>query len=139
MWIPLMRGATDPAVIEEWIRLAKLERDPRKRADYAGLALVFAGQVHRSRVWKKGLQGWNMKESKMVQQWKKEAREAGRTEGRVTTLRRAVLLTLERRLGSPLPDDLRSQVETQKDAAVLEHWFNRSLDVASLDEARAIL
>ncbi|MBI1917854.1 MAG: hypothetical protein HYS12_24430 [Planctomycetes bacterium] len=96
-----------------------------------------------------------MKESKIVQQWKKEAREEGRiegetkgrtegrakgrAEGRVTTLRRNLLLALERRLGSPLPDDLRSRVEDQKDAAVLERWFDRSLDVTSLDEARAFL
>ena len=60
-WIPLMKGGGKPTMITEWTRLADAEPNPRWRANYAGLALVFAGLTrHRDR-WKQALEGWNMK------------------------------------------------------------------------------
>ena len=41
-WIPLMKNAAKPTMMEEWKRLAAAEPDPRSRADYASLALIFA-------------------------------------------------------------------------------------------------
>src|SRR2546423_1049989 len=41
-WVALMRGGGEPALIEEWKRLADLEPDPRVRLEYAAEALMFA-------------------------------------------------------------------------------------------------
>jgi hypothetical protein len=40
-WVPLMRGGGEPALVAEWRRLAEAEPDEARRAEYAGLALVF--------------------------------------------------------------------------------------------------
>jgi hypothetical protein len=41
-WIPLMTGGTEEAIISEWKRSALRDPDSRCRAQYGGLALLFA-------------------------------------------------------------------------------------------------
>src|SRR5207237_557912 len=41
-WLPLMNGGGEARNIERWIRAVEQEPDEQRRADYAGLALVFA-------------------------------------------------------------------------------------------------
>lgn len=49
-WVPLMKQADQPNVIEEWKRLALLEANERKRAEYGALALTFAEAADRKAV-----------------------------------------------------------------------------------------
>ncbi len=46
-WVPLMAGADGPAVVDEWLRLVRLEPEVERQRDYAGLARVFAEWVGR--------------------------------------------------------------------------------------------
>jgi hypothetical protein len=41
-WFPLMRGGDDAGIIAQWKELAQAEPELARRADFAGLALVFA-------------------------------------------------------------------------------------------------
>src|SRR5262249_3957852 len=97
-WIPLMRGASDPAIITEWRRLVEAEPQGRLRADFVGLALVFAELVRHKGAWKTGLEGLNMRVSKQVLEWQEEAR--------IENTRRNLLRVLELRLRAPIPRDL---------------------------------
>jgi hypothetical protein len=41
-WVPLMQGGDRPEILAEWRRLAEMEPDSRRRAQYGSLALVGA-------------------------------------------------------------------------------------------------
>jgi hypothetical protein len=55
-WVPLTAGADAIGAIERWKRLAEAETD-RRRADYAGLARIFAERAGRKDVWRTQLEG----------------------------------------------------------------------------------
>jgi hypothetical protein len=61
------------------------------------------------------------------QQWKAEGRLEGRAEGQAN----ALILLVEQRFG-PLPAPLRDRIETA-DAATVEAWLGRLIDVTSLE------
>jgi hypothetical protein len=60
------------------------------------------------------------------------AKEEGQIEGRVVMLIRA----LERRLKAPVPEDLTSLIRGTTNLALLERWFDLTLEVESLEEFR---
>jgi hypothetical protein len=68
-FIPLMQGGADAGIIARWKALAEAEPDARRRADYAGLALVFADLTECRPVWKQALGGWNVEVSQQVLSW----------------------------------------------------------------------
>src|SRR5262249_22124169 len=76
-FIPLMRGGAEPGIIAEWKTLAQAEPDPRRRSDYGGLALVFAGLTDCRPLWKRALQGWNVEQSQQVLEWQAIAEKRG--------------------------------------------------------------
>jgi hypothetical protein len=139
-WVPLMRGADQPAVVEEWKRLASAEPQPRQRAVYGALAKVFADLAGRLEVWGAGLEGWDVEISQVVEQWRAEGRAMGwaegRAEGRAEAVRANLLRVLEVRFPSGVPADLVAAVNAQKDPATLDRWFDRALTANNLDEVR---
>src|SRR4051812_7443005 len=71
-WISAMRGGGEPGNIEEWKRLADLEPDVQLRLQYATDALVFAELQSASTQWKQALEGWNVRVSQQILEWKAE-------------------------------------------------------------------
>jgi hypothetical protein len=132
-WIPLMDGGGDPAIIREWIRLARDEPSERRRADYGGLALVFAELAGCWAVWKKELEGWAMKQSQQVLEWQNEARR----EADLARLRKDVLRALEIRMRGPVPADLAAAVGELNNLDELSRWFDAALTAANCEEFRA--
>jgi hypothetical protein len=128
-WTPLMRGADQPAVVDEWKRLASEEAQPRQQAVYGALAKVFADLAGRLGVWGTGLEGWNVEISQVVEQW--------RAEGRVEALQAKLLRVLEVRFPAAVPAELVAAVNAQKDPATLDAWFDRALTAGTLDEVRS--
>jgi hypothetical protein len=99
VWLPLLRGAAEPANIAEWQRLAAREPDSRNRSDLGALALVFAELADTASVWREALKGWNMMESPQVLEWQREARIEASREKAANYLRRALQL----RFATPVP------------------------------------
>src|SRR3569623_12557 len=64
--IPLLRGGGKEGIISDWLLRMSAEADSRRRADFGGLALVFAEAAKRRKVWAQALEGWNVTESKQV-------------------------------------------------------------------------
>lgn len=127
-WIPLMHGGAEAGIIEQWKELASAEPDNRRRADYGGLALVFAELAGNHQEWKQGLKGWNMRQSQQVLEWQEEAKvEVGRT---------FLLKTLQARFPNEITPDLKSTIETTADWNQLARWFELALSVRSLEEFR---
>jgi hypothetical protein len=135
-WIPLMSGADETGIIEEWKRLALAEPDERKRGDYGALARLFARPAGRADVWKAALEGWNMEVSDFLQEWVAKGRAAGLAEGVLSARRADLRRILERRFG-PVPADLLARIDSQASPATLEQWLDQAVTAVTLDELRA--
>jgi hypothetical protein len=64
------------------------------------------------------------------------AREEGEAKGKAEGQAAILLLVLEQRFGSPLPEDLATRIRDTRDSALLEKWARMLFAVASLDEFR---
>jgi hypothetical protein len=124
-WIPLMSGGGEGAVVQEWVRLVSEEPGTERRAEYAGLALVFAERAGRLAVWKEALEGLNVWESQVALEWK----NAGRQEA----MRSALSKVLRSRFQAELPASITDAVQQATDPEVLSRWFDASLTAASLE------
>jgi hypothetical protein len=131
-WVLLMAGGGEVATVAEWKRVAEGEPDARKRVDYGGLAVVFAELVGCQDVWKKGLEGWNVRRSIVVQEWEAE----GEARGKLNTTRANLHRDLQLRFGPDLPADLVQAVEGQADQATLDRWFDLAV-TAGLEQVRS--
>src|SRR5262249_13390295 len=120
--IPLMIGGGEPGIIQRWLEVAGPETDERWRADFA-LARVFAELTGCPEEWKTALEGFNVRQSTVVNEWKAEA--SARILCAVLTSRWA-----------PLPDDLREHIARTTDLDLLEKWGALAGETTSLDEFR---
>jgi len=128
VWIPLMAGGGEPAVIEEWKRLVLTEPSQDKRALYRSMALVFAELTREQVNWQQALEGWEMLESKVIGTWKRQGELKGTVESK-----RAYLLDVVRvRLQDPVPETIRLAVEGTNSPEILDRWFQAALRADSL-------
>jgi hypothetical protein len=142
-WIPLMRGGAETGILEEWKRLALSEPDVKRRADFGGLAVVFAELAGRRDVWRHALEDWNVQVSLQVLEWQAKARQEGRKEGwqegEIAKAHADLMRILELRFGSPLPMGLASEIAAQRDLDVLNRWLDATITSPDLDAFRAAL
>ena len=103
-WIPLMRDDDQTTIVEKWKTLAQAEPDSRNRSDYGGLALVFAELTRHYDIWKKALEGWNMRQSQQVLEWRQE----GRLEGEQNSLLRMLRKTYPEKLTAELENKIKT-------------------------------
>jgi hypothetical protein len=129
-WIPLMKGGGKPTMLEEWKRLAGAEPNPIWRANYASLALVFAGLTRHLDEWTQALEGWNMKESTVVNEWK--------AEGKVEGQRDSLLQLLRLRFPDEIPGDLLEAIGAEFDRGKITQGITAAVKAASIEEFRAI-
>jgi hypothetical protein len=143
VWVPLMHGGGDPEVAAEWRRLAEQEADARRRLEHGVLALTFAELAGCLAAWEKALEGWNMLESKVVNEWiaigEKRGEARGEARGKAQGRADALLSLLEFRFGSPLPEEIHRLIAEQTDPGILQQWFTLALPASDLDQWRASL
>jgi hypothetical protein len=113
------------------VRLAGAEPDPQRRADYPGLALVFADSVGRLPIWKQKLEGFDMWQSQVIREWK--------TEARLEEKRNDLLKVLRVRFPPEVPADLARRIEETTDLDLLTRWFDAALSIPTLDAFRSNL
>jgi hypothetical protein len=109
-------------MIQRWLQLAGQETDQQRRGDLS-MAKVFAELVNRQDVWRKALEGWNMKESAIIKEIVNE------------TKAEMVLHALEKRLKS-VPEDLRSAILAVQDSQRLDELHDLALESRSLHRFR---
>lgn len=122
--IPSMQGGDKASIIQKWKTLALLEPDERRRDEYAGLARVFADLAKRGHIWRKGLEGWNMRRSESVMEWQAEATAE------------AVVKILRLRFGSDLPTELEQRIRATTDREKLDRWLEAAVKARSLNKFR---
>ena len=146
-WVPLMADGGDDAIVAEWKRLGLLEPDSRRRADYGGLALVFAELTNRRDMWAEALKEWNMRESQTVNEWKKEGRLEGRLEGRVEGRvegrleggREDLMKVLQARFPGEIHGELLQIFSTQQDYETLSRWLVAAATAPTFEQFRSHL
>ncbi len=139
-WIPLMQDGGKLSIIEQWKRLAEHESNPRRRADYAGLALVFSELTGCHDIWHKALEGWNMEQSLQVLEWQAAAERRGKLEGKLEGKIEAVLHLLGRRfIDIPVPKDILERIHAIRNSDLLDRLLDEALTVPSMDEFRKSL
>jgi hypothetical protein len=134
-WVPLMKGAGQPALIAEWKRVAMTEPDPHNRAQHREVALVFAELSKELVNWQKGLEGWEMLESQVINGWINRGRISGILEAR----RADVLRILSLRLHGPVPEPIRLAVEGTNDPDTLARWLDAASQAQTWAEFRAAM
>ena len=123
-WVPLMSGSDDPDAIAWWVRLVR-ERAPsaRERSELVRVALPFAELAGRYLVWEQGLEGQEMTESAVVNEWTREARR----ETELKTTRNAVIRALRQRFGDGVSAEVVVMIEAQTDLTTLTDWFDEAV------------
>ena len=117
-----MIGGGEPGIIQRWLEVAGPETDERWRADFC-LACVFAELTGCQEAWKVALEGFNVRQSTVVNEWKAEANA------------RLLCVVLKSRFG-PLPDELVKRLAQTTDLDLFEKWGAVAGEASSLDEFR---
>lgn len=139
-WIPLMSGGGNADTIDRWKALAEAEADRRRKAEFAGLALVFADKAGCKEQWAEKLEGWNVEESTVVKEWiaRGEARgEArGKEIGEMQEAQANILRLGVKRFGVA-PEAIEASVKAIQDRARLHRILDRILDATGWDDLLA--
>jgi hypothetical protein len=135
-WVSLMRGGDQPAIIQQWLELARQEPDSRRRGDYGGLALVFAEAAKRLATWKDVLKGWNMVESQQVLEWIAEGEAKGKTSGKLEGEASALLRVLAGRFPPGATAEMQAAIRAATDLPRLEGWLDVAATADSLEAFR---
>jgi hypothetical protein len=134
-WVPLMAGADDETVIAHWCKLALAVEDRRRRGDLGKIALVFAELIGRYAAWAKGLEGYDMTESNVVNRWIEEAC----SQARIEEARENLVRVLRRRFPAVLTEDVTAAIAAQPSLDLLHDWFDAAITAFSADEFLAVL
>src|SRR5947207_903228 len=134
-WIPLLAGGGQRDLIEEWKRVALTEPDTHKRATSRDMALVFAELSKELVNWQQALEGWQMLESQVVNNWIHQ----GELKGIVKKGRADLLKLLSAKLPGPVPEPVRLAIEGTNDPDTLDRWFDAALQVQSWADFRAAM
>lgn len=128
-WVPLMQGGDRAETVTLWKETADREAEQHVRTSYAGLALVFADLANCLLVWRQGLEGWNMRKSRIVEEW----REEGRQEGRIEAFRYLLSQKLQKRFPGMSSPAILAAVQAQTNTDDLIRWLDLLDSAVSLE------
>jgi hypothetical protein len=132
-WVSLMAGAGEAGVVDRWRRIV-LGLPQSEQADLIGIALVFAELAGRGLVWRQVLEGWNMTESAIVNEWIAKAQEQTRFE----ELRNTTIRVLNARFPGQVSSDIIATINQQPSLELLREWIDQAA-LLPLDKFREYL
>ena len=131
-FIPLMKKGGEDGIIRRWLEVVGKEPDRRRRGGLT-LVAVFAGLTGCKEEWEKALEGFDVNESTIVNEWRRE----GELKGARQSTAAAVLLCLRERFGS-VPEDVTRSVNICADTDRLEMLLTRAVREPSLEDFRRV-
>lgn len=134
-WLPLLRGSSEPGIIQLWRLLAESEPDAKIRADLGSLVKNWLRLLAEPipLAWEQGLKGYNMIESPFMN----ELRQEGRQEGRIETQRGNLFKLAQVRFHTAVPADLAAIINATSNMVDLDRWLEVVVTSNSLDEFRS--
>lgn len=131
-WVPLMAGADSDALVARW-REVTTARVPARgtRGDMAGVALVLAELIDRRPLWARNLEGFDVTESVVVNEWMEK--------GAFGKSKRYLIQLLDRRFPGAMPDEVRRLIQTQDSPELIDSWFEAAADAHSFADFLAVL
>jgi hypothetical protein len=137
-FVPLMRGADDPLLVERWRGIACTGTDLHQQATIGLLALTLAKLMPWVDVWKGGLAGMGVQKSPYWEEIRADARVEGRAEGQVEHARRMLINMLQKRFGEAVATELTPRVTQTTDLTVLDGCLDYIVP-GNLEEIRKLL
>ena len=135
-WVPLMAHAEEAGVIARWKEVTTaIVPDRRMRDTLGSVAMVFANVAGRFLAWERGLEGWEMSDSIVVDRWVEKAQAKTKLEER----RSFILQTLRHRFGEVIPGDVQETINTQPSGDMLQDWFIAALSANTIQEFIGVL
>lgn len=135
-WVPLMAGGGEDAVVSRWREVVEaVVSDLRMRGNLAAVALVFAELVGRRIEWKRGLEGFEMTESQVVNEWISQ----GEARGELKNQRQNLLDLLESAFPGAIPQDVVRLIQHQDSLEVLRDWFKAALRAKTPEQFLGVL
>jgi hypothetical protein len=135
-WVPLMAEGRQDAVIARWREVVtQVVPDPRTRGNLAAIALVFADLAGCRAEWKRGLEGFEMTESQVVNEWIQQ----GEVQGELKRQRRNLLQALSARFPGAVTEEITRLVNEQDSLPLLDDWFQAALHAATFEQFLDVL
>jgi hypothetical protein len=101
----------------------------------AGIALVFAELAGCLPAWERGLEGFEMTESQVVNSWISR----GKKEQKLESVRRHLLAVLQGRFPGEVTEEVTRLIQGQESTDLLEDWFLAAVGVDSFAKFLAVL
>jgi hypothetical protein len=115
-----MAGGGDDKLITRWKEVVTATvSDGEMRGNLAGISLVFADLAGCGLAWKQGLEGWQMTESKVVNEWISQ----GVAKTKLEDGRRHLIKLLERRFPAMVSAEIFDLIRKQDSLDLLDDWF----------------
>jgi hypothetical protein len=135
-WVALMDGGGEDTVIGRWKEVVTaLVSDRQMRSNLAGIALVFADLAGRVPAWKRGLEGWEMTESQVVNEWMSQ----GEARGKLLDRRQSLLELLQERFPGLVPAEVVKLINEQESLELLVNWFRAAIHAFTFQDFLAVL
>jgi hypothetical protein len=135
-WVPLMSGADADPNLAQWKELVTtLGNELYRPGAFASVAAIFAELAGTAIVWKRALEGFDMTESKVVNEW------IAQGETRATRKERqgALLRPLNRRFPGTVPTEVTKLINEQESLDLLTYWFDAAVDAKAFEDFMAVL
>jgi hypothetical protein len=135
-WVPLMAEGQQDAVIARWRDVVvQVVPDGRTRGNLAGIALVFAELAGRRAEWQRGLEGFEMTESQVVNEWIRQ----GEVKGKLEQGRQKLLEALAIRFPGAVTEEVVRLVNGQDSLPLLDDWFRAALRADTFEQFLHVL
>jgi hypothetical protein len=135
-WVPLMAGGDTPELIARWREvLLSTVADRVRRGNVIAIALVFAELARCRDVWNRGLEGLDMTESIVVNEWIAAAEE----KALLRSSRQKLIEVIEARFPDALTSDIRQFLAEQDTLSLLNDWFRAALRVPTYNDFLSVL
>jgi hypothetical protein len=134
-WVPLMAGGADEAVIARWKEKVLAIEDRRRCGDLGQVALVFAELAGRYGAWERGLEGFDMTDSQVVNRWVRGAVE----QNSLDEARGFLIRLLEGRFPGQIMQDVMDTINAQPSRSMLVDWFDQANRAANLADFLRVL
>jgi hypothetical protein len=130
-WVPLQAEGQQEAVLARWREVvAGVVPERRTRGNLIGIALVFAELVGRRAEWQRGLEGFEMTESQVVNEWISQGEAKGRLEER----RQKLLEALTLRFPGAVTDEIVRFVTAQDSLVLLDDWLRAAVRAYTFEQ-----